>query len=353
VVLKLEGKTLSARPAAAVSKEGEQYFLSPGFIDLHVHVLDAFCPIGVKAGLIGLRDGVHLLADAGSAGAHTADAFPAYIFPQSEIPIKVWLNINAAGIVDLQECRDLRLLDVKKNAAYAIKHRDWICGVKVRSSADVVGEQGLKPLLLAKEAAREAGLPLMVHVGGGPPGIDEILKLLQKGDVVSHFLHGKGNRLFDDGGKPIAAFLSALDRGVLFDVAHGAGSFSYTVARQALDLGLRDFCISTDLHILSLPGAVKSLSRTMTKFYNLGYPLADIIRGVTSIPAAILRLDAWEEPAFTNPLKRATLFRLRPRRESDGDYVDSYGEVLPVSLVIEPAYTVVEGRCEELGKDGG
>jgi dihydroorotase len=347
VSLKAKGDVLTAEPAQCSPGDGEPYYISPGFIDLHTHVLDAFTLLGVKAARIGLCDGVHLLADAGSAGADTADAFPAYIFPANEIPIKVWLNINATGIVDLQECRDLRFLKVEKCVEYARKHRDWICGVKVRTSADVVGDQGLRPLMLAKQAAREAGLPLMVHVGREPPPIEDVLGVLDKGDLVSHFLHGTKNRLFDEKGRPGAAFLNARDRGVIFDVAHGAGSFSYETARHALNAGISGFCVSTDMHTLSMPGVVKSLSRTMTKLYNLGFPLIDIIAGVTKIPAEVLGLDQWDDFVMGQPVKRATIFRLRPWRESDGEYTDSNHGVLRVSRVIEPLYVIVNGHCRK------
>ncbi|MDR1100099.1 MAG: amidohydrolase family protein [Treponema sp.] len=340
ISLKPEGDALIASPARHSPGDGEQYYISPGFIDLHTHVLDAFTLLGVKADTIGWRDGVHVLADAGSAGSDTANAFPEYIFPANKTPIKVWLNINATGIVDLQECRDLRFLNVEKCAAYARSHRDWICGVKVRTSADVVGDQGIRPLMLAKQAAREAELPLMVHVGREPPTIEDVLHVLEKGDVVSHFLHGKNNRLFDENGSPGAAFLRAKDRGVIFDVAHGAGSFSYETARHALKAEISGFCISTDMHAYSMPGVVKSLSRTMTKLYNLGFPLIDIISGVTKIPAEILGLDRWDDFVMGEPVKRATIFRLRPWRESDGEYNDAHHNVLNVSQVIEPLYVI-------------
>jgi dihydroorotase len=343
-------KAISGEPAStdnsrysASDRDGE-CFLCPGFIDLHTHVLDAFTILGVKADLAGLCQGVHLLADAGSAGADTADVFPEYIFPASDISIKVWLNICSTGIVDLQECGSLRLLDVKKCVEYAEKHRDWICGIKVRSSADVVGEQGLQPLFLAKQAAREAGLPLMVHIGGAPPNNTDIVDILDKGDVVSHFLHGNNNSLFDNEGQPVPAMVKARNRGVLFDLAHGAGSFSFETANRALSKPIGDFCISTDLHSRNINGIVKNLPRVMTKLYNLGLPRVDIIRGVTVIPADILKLNNWIDFTLEEPVQRGTLIRLRGRRESDGDYKDAAGNDLLVRWVIEPVCAIKNGR---------
>jgi dihydroorotase len=108
-------------------------------------------------------------------------------------------------------------------------------------------------------------LPLMVHIGEPPPHVEDILDLLDAGDVITHCFHGKASHPWELSGEPIPALKRALDRGVLIDVGHGAGSFSFEVAKKAISAGNLPFSISTDAHALNLHGPVYDLPTTMTK----------------------------------------------------------------------------------------
>src|SRR5699024_3606213 len=118
--------------------------------------------------------------------------------------------------------------------------------------------------------SNDTGLPLMVHIGSGPPAIQNILELLQKDDVITHFLNGKANNLFDREGKPLPELQRAIDRGVHLDVGHGNASFSFTVANQAKANEVHFDTISTDIYRKNrMYGPVYSMSSVLTKFLYL------------------------------------------------------------------------------------
>jgi dihydroorotase len=321
-------------------------YLSPGWIDLHAHVYDGVASLSVPADAIGLNTGVHLLADAGSSGEATLPGLRDYVAPRFRAEVRAWLNISSVGLVHLREVSDLSLINVDKTVKAALDNRPFVCGIKVRSSGAIVGELGLQPLQLAVLAAREAALPLMVHIGEAPPLIDDILDLLGEGDVVTHCYHGKIGRPWLPDGKPRPSLQRALERGVKLDVGHGAASFSFDVCRKALAAGVPPHTISTDAHIRNVNGPVYDLPTTMTKLWESGMPLADVIAAVTAAPAQILRLGGWCRLGET--VERATLFRLENAAGGQRKYRDASGqermpsqEIVPVAVVSGGAFTYV------------
>jgi dihydroorotase len=208
--------------------------VGPGWVDLHAHVYDGMTSIGVPPDDVGLATGVHVVADAGSAGAETLDGLVKYVIPAAGVRVRAWVNIGSYGLVHMRETADLRDVDVDATLAAIERHRDVVCGVKVRSSGLIVGAMGLQPLQLGRLVAREAGLPLMVHIGEPPPLIEDVLDLLDEGDTATHCYHGKTGHPWRPDGTPTPALARALDRGVLLDVGHGVASFSFAVASRAV-----------------------------------------------------------------------------------------------------------------------
>jgi dihydroorotase len=147
------------------------------------------------------------------------------------------------------------------------------------------------PLARAIAVAESVGKPVMVHIGSAARmhvSLDEVLSLLRPGDIITHTYHGKDGGLLDEQCRVRAAALAARARGVLFDVGHGAGSFSFAVARAALVQGFPPDVISSDLHTYSLLSPVGDLVTTMAKFMHLGMPLIDTVRRVTEAPAQVI-----------------------------------------------------------------
>lgn len=313
--------------------------LSPGWIDLHAHIYDGMTSISVPADAVGLGTGVHLIADAGSAGEATLPGFMKYVVPTYETEVRAWLNISSIGLVHMREVAELTHIDVDRTITTAYDNRHFICGIKVRSSGAILGAMGLQPLQLAVLAAREAGMPVMVHIGEAPPRIDDVLDLLDEGDVVTHCFHGKTGHPWTRDGVPGAALLRALDRGVILDVGHGAASFSYDICKKAIGKGLSAFSISTDVHIRNINGPVYDLPTTMSKLLWCGLPIEDVIAGVTSVPASVLRLPDWCN--LESGLTRATLFRLTSKPPEGRLYRDATGTCIQPERVIIPEAVIM------------
>src|SRR5436305_877845 len=159
---------------------------------------------------------------------------------------------------------DVRFIDKVRARQTIEAHRDLIRGVKVRLSRQQVGANAAVALATALETAAAARLPLMVHVGDTPIPLDDILRELRPGDVLTHCFHGREEGVLDAHGRVRAEARRAVERGVTFDVGHGVGSFSFAVARSALAQELKPGTISSDLHVYNLPGPVFDLATTMS-----------------------------------------------------------------------------------------
>ncbi|MCL6442418.1 MAG: amidohydrolase/deacetylase family metallohydrolase [Alicyclobacillus sp.] len=348
-VLRVDGAGVRIEPVDDASGQtaDPELFISPGWIDLHTHVLDGFTGLGVPADSVGLCTGVHMVVDAGSAGEATLGGFTKYVVPAAKTKIRAWLNISSIGLVHLREVSDLRYIDVDRTVKAIADNRPFVCGVKVRSSGAIVGNMGLQPLKLAKLCAREAGVPLMVHIGEAPPVIEDVLNELGPGDVVTHCFHGKLGHPWEVSGAPCGALERALDRGVLLDVGHGAASFAWHVALGAIKAGRAPFSISTDVHTQNIQGPVYDLPITMTKLLACGLTLEQVIAGVTSAPASILREQDWCD--MNGVLRHATIFRVTSENVRGLEYRDSMGNpyeptqhIVPVAVITEDGITKIE-----------
>jgi dihydroorotase len=265
--------------------------VTPGLIDLHAHVFPTRTYLGVEADRVGVEQGVTTLVDAGSTGVWSFDGFLEEAVRPSVTRILAFLNISGDGLCGGGgELADMSRL-TPREAAALISEQPILRGIKARMSSSVVKQNGVRPLLVAKEAAREAGVPMMVHIGNAPPQLTEILPLLDRGDVVTHAFHGKKGGMFDDSGELIPEALDALERGVLLDIGHGESSFSFHTLRFAQAKGIAPHVISTDVHRRNLDGPVHSLTHTLTKFLAMGYALEDIIAASTIAPARILGME--------------------------------------------------------------
>ncbi len=327
-----------------------EVYLSPGWIDLHAHIFHGFTSLGVDPDKVGLKKGVHLIADAGSAGEATLPGMISYLVPSKKTLLRAWLNISSIGLVHLREYSDMRQVNIAATVEAVNRNRPFVCGVKIRCSGVIVEDKGIQPLILAAEAAKKAQVPMMVHVGETPPEYEEFLDYLGQGDVISHCFHGKKASLWDRSGRPIEPFRKAIERGVNLDVAHGAASFDCQVARRAIATGHRDFAISTDLHVRNVNGPVHDLATTMTKLMDCGLSLTEVIAAVTKKPAAILGLGGWCQVG--PEVQRATLFRVRPYDHAqDVRFFDSNNQPMNPQWVIEPTMVVVDGLLAMTGGD--
>ncbi|PYU90621.1 MAG: amidohydrolase/deacetylase family metallohydrolase [Acidobacteria bacterium] len=265
--------------------------VTPGLIDIHVHVYDGVAPLGIPADPTCVAKGVTTVVDAGSAGAHTFPGFRKYVINVVDTRVYALLNISVVGQSTLStdnpygELLDLRYANPKLAIRTIENNRDVILGVKIRLTRNIAGDHDLAALKLAREAADAVQLPLMAHIGGSYSPLKDILALLKKGDVITHSFRGGEGGILDDNGRILPEVRSAVARGVRLDIGHGAGSFSFDTAEKALRQDLLPGTISSDVHQFNINGPVFDLATTLSKFLHLGLTLEQVIERSATNPA--------------------------------------------------------------------
>lgn len=316
--------------------------VTPGLVDLHTHLFTGVSHYGVEPDVHCLGRGVTTAVDAGSAGAQTFPALRRYVIEPSETRILAFLHIAVQGMITnlVGELEDIRWASPQQAIARAREHADLIVGIKVRLGYQMVGNDPAPALRLAREAADELGLPLMVHVIDMTPGLAWLLPYLRRGDIVTHCFHGNEGGILDDTGRVLPAALSARERGVLFDVGHGIGSFAYRVARSAISQGFAPDTISSDLHAHNVGGPVFDQATTLSKLLHVGMELGEVIRAATSTPAlAVRRAGAIGALAPGQPAD-VSLLELRAGHWS---LPDAAGETEVVERLLIPRMVVTSG----------
>jgi dihydroorotase len=134
--------------------------------------------------------------------------------------------------------------------------------------------------------------------------------------------------------------LEARERGVLFDIGHGKGSFAFKTARAMLANGFYPDTISSDVHILCINGPAFDQVTTMSKFLCMGMPLSDVIAASTVNAAMALRRPELGS-LKVGSVGDATLISIR---EGKFDYVDVVGEHLIGDRKIASEGVVIAGR---------
>ena len=318
--------------------------VTPGLIDLHVHVFAGVSHYGIEPDPTCLARGATTVVDAGSAGADTFSGFRKYVIDVSETRILAQLNISSQGMLteEIGEFEMPEYADVDKACRMIERHRDIVLGVKVRLTRNtIVSERsGMLPLYKARQAADAAGLPIMVHPQDAwCESIDDILKVMNGGDILTHCYHDYPCGILNGEGRVRDSVLEAIERGVVFDVGHGAGSFSWQIVEKALSQGVLPTTISSDLHIYNVNGPVYDLASVVTKFLHLGLSIEESISRVTSVPSAIIGMEGEVGTLSPGAFGDAVVFELR---EGDFRLEDSTGEVRTGTRNLVPV-TVVKG----------
>jgi dihydroorotase len=264
--------------------------VTPGLFDLHTHVYWGATYWGIEPDPVAARTGVTTWLDAGTVGSYSFPAFRRHVVEASEARVLALLNVSSIGLIaPTYELSNLDYCDLALAHRIVDANRDVILGIKARIDANTTRGVGLEPMRLARKLADQVGLPTMVHVAKAPPLLEDIFTLLRPGDILTHCFTGQDNRILEPDGRLKDFVRRAWDGGVVMDVGHGTGSFSYDVAERMLAAGMPPDVISTDAHQLSIQGPMFDLPTTLSKFLNLGMRLADAIERATARPARAIR----------------------------------------------------------------
>jgi dihydroorotase len=205
----------------------------------------------------------------------------------------------------------------------------------------MTGKHGIKALDKALEAAASTRLPIMVHISKGAE-TRQILQKLRPGDIVTHCFQGRGDGIFEEGNRHLLPeVLATRKEGIVFDVGHGAGSFSWETARKAFEHFFYPDTISSDLHRFSIARWAFDMPTVMSKFLHLGMSLQDVILKSTWAPAKAI--GKGNELGTLKPGAVADLFAFEIE---DGDFPleDTHLRTQYASRRIKPALVINDGR---------
>ena len=302
--------------------------------------------LGIDAEEFCRTSGVTTAVDTGSAGPGNFAGFRKHVIEPSQVRILAYLHVSHAGIfgfsnrVMVGESEELRLMDPISAVEVAEQNRDLIVGIKVRVGRHSSGTSGIVPLEIALEAADQVGMPLMCHIDHPPPSYEEVVARLRPGDVLTHAFRPFPNSAATAQGTVKRIVLEARERGVLFDIGHGKGSFAFKTARAMLANGFYPDTISSDIHKLCIDGPAFDQVTTLSKFLCMGMPLGDVVAASTVNAAMALRRPELGSLKIGS-VGDATLISVR---EGRFDYVDVVGEHMTGNRKIFSEGVVIGGR---------
>ena len=325
--------------------------VTPGLIDLHTHIYDGVNGNGVEADLGGVRAGVTTMVDAGSAGCDTYGGFPKHIIPNNHTEVICFLHICRTGLATTPDIFSPTSIDLDKTIQVASENRQFIAGIKARMVSPALEIMGMEMPRLAKRAAKEAGVKLMVHIGDtekryDPNVIRQLLPILEEGDIVTHLFTANPGGVLDAEGDLVPEVKEARDRGVWLDTAHGRMNFSFDVGQRVLDQGLVPHCISTDLTLPGRLNTVHSMTEMMTRFLAMEFTLDQVITMSTLNPAKAVGVEDRLGTLEVGHQADISVLDLE-----DGDWVvhDVVGGSRRIDRAVVPVLTVKKGQVFEAG----
>ena len=324
----------------------KDHIVTPGLIDVHLHLMKGLGAFGVDPDIFGVGSGVTTVVDAGSAGHTLLNVFRNYVTENAKTRVLNYINLSTLGGVSgpgYSILADPRLIDETKIEQAVEANRDIIVGIKIMATGGALGSQGLKPLERARKLGDALKLPLLVHIGeswtkhAAPVHVGDVLKYLRAGDIVTHMFTVHPGGLLDDNGRLWPQVRDAKESGVLMDVGHGLHNLNFDVAQRVLDQGLHPDGVSTDGHRGNRAGPVYDLPTTMAKLMALGFSLNQVIEMATTNAAKLLgRTNEMGTLRMGEPADISVL-RMEDR---EWKAVDSQKGMIPAHQAITPVYAI-------------
>ncbi|TVQ28708.1 MAG: amidohydrolase/deacetylase family metallohydrolase [Spirochaetaceae bacterium] len=283
------GDDLPVGPAMKVV-DARGLLVTPGLIDIHVHVYHTREPEGLSviADHHSFRSGVTTVVDTGTAGANHFLHFKRTVIDQSKTRIFAFVNVVKSGMIGPFE-HDPAEMDPEQAAGTVLAYPEICVGIKTAHYwTHAPFDEAHTPWLSVDrgiESARLCRKPLMVDFFPRPERpYDELLRKMSPGDIHTH-VFAQQFPVLDERGRPNRCYQEARERGIVFDLGHGAGSFWFRNAIPCFRQGFYPDSISTDIHKDSINGPVFSMVKTMSKMLAIGMSMEDVIEKSTAAPA--------------------------------------------------------------------
>lgn len=315
----------------------------PGLIDYHTHVFSGGTEIGIPADLSMIPQGVTTVVDAGSAGVANAKAFLRSI-NENRVQIKAFLNVSPTGLTTgrYHENINPKYWDKVKLKQLLQTHRDIFLGLKIRISKAIADGLGLDTLKAAVELASELNTRLAVHTTDPLAPMEEIARVLRKGDILVHCFHGTGSTILDEKGQVLDSVWEAQQRGIIMDAANGRNHWTFAVAETALQQGFVPDIISTDITTKTLfKDPVFGLPYVMSKYLSLGVPLENVVACCTANPANLLGMEGTIGTLEPGACGDVSVFSME---DKEIIFSDTKGETRRGSHILIPKLTVLNGQ---------
>ena len=305
-----------------------------GMIDTHAHVNAARFrgsyayehvtgKFGLNADMVGVRSATTTVIDQGGPSCMTIRGFRHFVAEPASSRVLAFISNYLVGGLEGHYYPQLYGpggVNVDHTVRAIDENRDIVKGVKSHAEIGGASRWGLEVVKLGQRIAREADIPLYIHLGQLWPTADraavdadaymrEFVPLMGEGDVLAHpFTRHPGGFVSEETGEVHPVIWEAIERGVVVDVGHGS-HFSFDMARRTLDAGIRPFTLGADMHGYNVrmpqPGmseeertaspfagiAPFNLTIAMTDLLALGLPLEEVVATVTANAAKLIRME--------------------------------------------------------------
>ena len=357
-----DGRVVHQAPSIPPAEAAEVFDLdgklvTPGLIDIHTHVYSPGRNLNHpdNAGVYG---GVTTMVDAGGPGTHNFQDFCDFVLPQTQSRVYSFISVFTERGLSTSPAE--WVIDGEGATRIAREHPELVKGLKVIVAPRIVHAIGLKQLEASKEAAREAGTRLMMHIGDigpksqtpTPPELTvQALSMLDSGDIVTHVFSPLTGAALDGEGRLLPQLRDAQERGVTLDTSYGDFNFGWERAQEVLSQGLVPDTIGTDIEIHPGVGmrsvSDRGLLEYMAFFLALGFTLEEVVRMTTLNPARALGI---EDSAGSLAVGREADISVIELLEGEWELTDATGASRLGSTALVPAVTIKGGRIVEPGK---